>query len=131
MKGYLLAILVLTYSCKSKSVEPGSYPSDEVKAKSKIALNDSAKYSSIRALKNGNEILGLWESENKEPLTIKIERDSFYYTEHFEAYKYKIKRDSIFINYPDFVFAAKVYFENDTLVMESEDGKEKFTRFNR
>lgn len=58
-----------------------------------------------------------------------ITTDSIYYTEHFESYKYDLKQDSIFISYPDFTFAAKVYFNKDTLVMESEDGKSKYHKF--
>lgn len=82
-----------------------------------------------KSLNNKNELIGVWASDNKEPLTLEINADSIYYTEHFESHKYRVKEDSIFISYPDFVFSAKVYFHNDTLVMESEDGKSKYHKF--
>jgi len=99
--------------------------------------NDTIKESNITVTVNAailkpftdkKQLLGVWGSENKEPLTVVINEDSIYYTEHFESYKYKLKGDSIFINYPDFVYSGKLYFDNDTLVMESEDGKSKYVQ---
>ena len=78
---------------------------------------------------NQRELVGIWRSDNKEELTVKIDLDSIYYTEHFESHKYTLKKDSIFINYYDCLFAAKLYFLNDTLVMESENGLSKFYKF--
>lgn len=93
------------------------------------ATFDPTAKTPIRPLTDKNEIIGIWESENKEPITVEINKDSIYYTEHFESHKYKLKGDSIFINYPDFVFAAKVFFDRDTLIMASEDGKSKYLKF--
>lgn len=82
-----------------------------------------------KSLNNKDELIGVWATDNKEPLTVEINADSIYYTEHFESHKYRVKEDSIFISYPDFIFSAKVYFHYDTLVMESENGKSKYYKF--
>ena len=78
---------------------------------------------------NQHELLGIWMRDNKELLTVKIDLDSIYYIEHFESHKYTLKKDSIFINYHDYLFAAKLYFLNDTLIMESENELTKFYKF--
>ena len=78
---------------------------------------------------NQRELLGIWMRDNKELLTVKIDLDSIYYIEHFESHKYTLKKDSIFINYHDYLFAAKLYFLNDTLIMESENELIKFYKF--
>jgi len=78
---------------------------------------------------NQRELLGIWMRDNKELLTVKIDLDSIYYIEHFESHKYTLKKDSIFINYHDYLFAAKLYFLNDTLIMESENELTKFYKF--
>lgn len=82
-----------------------------------------------KPLDNKNELIGVWASDNKEPLTIDIKADSIYYTEHFESYKYRVKNDSIFISYPDYEFSARVYFRWDTMIMESAYGQSKYYRF--
>jgi len=79
-------------------------------------------------LTNNKEIIGIWLDEGKEPLTVKIEKDSIYYIEHFESYKYRIDKDSIYINYPDFAYSGRIGFRNDTLVMISSDGEAKYIR---
>ena len=82
-----------------------------------------------KTVKDKKEILGVWASDNKEPLTVEINKDSIYYKEHFESHKYNLKGDSIFIKYSDFMLAAKIYFTKDTLIMESAGGKVKYYRF--
>ena len=78
---------------------------------------------------NQRELLGIWMRDNKELLTVKIDLDSIYYIEHFESHKYTLKKDSIFINYHDYLFAAKLYFLKDTLIMESENELTTFYKF--
>lgn len=90
------------------------------------AIGDNDHYKPLTAK---SELVGIWASDNKEPVTVNITSDSIYYTEHFVSYKYSIKEDSIFISYPDFTFAAKVYFNRDTLLLESEDGKSIYHKF--
>lgn len=85
--------------------------------------------STDKPVKYKKELFGVWASDNKEPLTVEINKDSIYYTEHFESYKYDLKGDSILISYPDFMFSAKIYFTKDALIMESEDGQSRYYRF--
>jgi hypothetical protein len=85
----------------------------------------------LEPLTDKKELVGVWRSENKEPITVEISENLIYYREHHESHKYKMKGDSIFIDYPDFVYTGKVYFENETLIMESEEGKSKYVRFKK
>jgi uncharacterized protein YcfL len=129
MRKLLFGLLLFIVSCNSGEPDQTTTSQQDTLTKSKPAAIDTSAKTTIKQLTDQNQIIGVWESENKEPLTVEINKDSIYYTEHFESHRYKLRGDSIFINYPDFVFAAKVYFYGDTLVMESEDGKFKFVKF--
>lgn len=129
MRKLLFTVLLFIVSCTSKQPDKTLALSKDTSTQSNIPAIDTSKTRTIKPLTSKNEIIGVWESENKEPLTVEINKDSIYYTEHFESHRYKLKGDSIFINYPDFVFAAKVYFDRDTLVMESGNGKSKYVKF--
>jgi hypothetical protein len=129
MRKLSFGLLIFIVGCNSEqSHQTPTSQKDTLTQSNGVAIDTSTK-ATIRQLTDKNEIIGIWESENKEPLTVEINKDSIYYTEHFESHKYILKGDSIFINYPDFIFAAKVYFDRDTLVMESEDGKSKYMKF--
>jgi hypothetical protein len=129
MRKLLFGLLLFIVGCNSGEPDKTPTSSKDTSTQSNTAAIDTSTKTTIKPLTDKNEIIGVWESENKEPLTVEINKDSIYYTEHFESHRYKLKGDSIFINYPDFVFAAKVYFDRDTLIMESEDGKSKYTKF--
>lgn len=131
MRKLSFGLFLFIVSCNSGEPDQTPTSQQETLPQSKLASIDTSAKTVIKQLTDQDEIIGFWESENNEPLTVEINRDSIYYTEHFESYKYKLKGDSIFINYPDLVFAAKVYFYGDTLVMESEDGKSKYMKFKR
>ena len=129
MEKLLYGLLLFIVGCNSgESRQTPSSPRD-TSFQSNLAASGKSGKVSIRPLTDRNDIIGVWQSENKERLTVEITRDSIYYTEHFESHRYKLKGDSIFINYPDLVYVAKVYFNSDTLVMESEDGQSKFVKF--
>jgi hypothetical protein len=129
MRKLLFVLLIFTLGCNSEQADQTATSPHDMSTQSNPAAIDSSAKATLKPLIDRNEIIGVWESDNKEPLTVEINRDSIYYTEHFESHRYKLKGDSIFINYTDFVFAAKVYFKGDTLVMESEDGQSKFVKF--
>lgn len=90
---------------------------------------DTLEKTATRPLKGQNEIIGVWKVEAKESLTVQIDRDSIYWIEHRKSHKYHLKSDSIFIHYADFIFAANVYFNGDTLVLASENGESKYIKF--
>jgi hypothetical protein len=131
MRKLLIVLLIFDVSCNSEQSGRIQTTSKDTLARSNTAAGDTTIKKAYKPLTNKNDIIGIWANEGKEPLTVEINRDSIYYTEHFESHKYKLKGDSIFINYPDFVFAAKVYFNKDTLVLESEDGKSNYVKFNQ
>lgn len=129
MRKLLFGLLILIVGCNSGQPDQTPNSSEDYSTQSNTAAINTSAMAGIKTLTDKNEIIGVWESKNKEPLTVKINNDSIYYTEHFESHRYWLKGDSIFIKYPDFVFAAKVYFNRDTLVMESEDGKSRYVKF--
>ncbi len=131
MKLIAINLLFFITSCN-----PGQFSNDKkIPNRNNASQNSSSiiqprvtneDYTTISSQK---ELMGVWASDNKEPLTLEINADSLYYTEHFESYKYNFIGDSIFIVYPDFIFSAKIYFHNDTMIMKSEDEESKFYRF--
>lgn len=128
MTKLLFGLLLFIVGCNSGELNQTYTPPQDTSSQNNPAATATLAKTSIKPLTHRNEIIGVWQSENKEPITVEITKDSIYYTEHFESHEYKLKSDSIFINYPDFVFVAKVYFNRDTMVMESEDGKSKFVK---
>ena len=127
----LLFLLLSAVSCGNGAGQSGQTKNsnkDRLTEKKASDL-DSHGQAIIKPLTNSKEIRGIWKIENKKFLTVKINKDSIYYLEHFESYKYKLKGDSILISYPDFLVAAKVYFQGDTMFFESEEGKSSYVRF--
>ena len=131
MRKLLIVSFVFAASCNLKQSEQKQTSTADTAKQAKNAARKTIIKATFKPLTNLKELLGVWESENKEPLTVEISEDSIYYTEHFESHKYKLKGDSIFINYPNFVYAGIVYFDKDTLIIESEDGKAKYVKFNK
>ncbi|NNV55172.1 hypothetical protein [Limnovirga soli] len=78
-----------------------------------------------------NKLLGIWSDGSSENATFIIKSDSVYYVDQFKSYKYVLNDDSIKIIYPDWIYAAKVIFKNDTLILESEDGTSEFLKFKK
>jgi hypothetical protein len=129
MKRLLLITSIFIAGCNTQqSEQKEKLYKDTIIPSNTVSIPITAN-TNLKPLTDKNEIIGIWTSENKEPLTVKISKDSIYYTEHFESHKYILRKDSIFINYPDFIYAAKVYFSNDSLIMESENGKSFFVKF--
>ena len=129
----LLLFLTLLYSTSCDTGQPAN---GKEGTPSNINIQDTSESDSsmkempsYNSKENQDALFGVWISDNQEQPTIDINKDSIYYTEHFESYKYDLKGDSIFIKYPDFIFSAKVLFNKDTLIMESENGHSKFYRF--
>lgn len=77
-----------------------------------------------------NDITGIWTNGASENVNFEITPKTFHYVDDFKEYKYTLRNDSITINYPDYIYRAKVILENDTLNMISKDSKEIYWRFN-
>ena len=129
MKNYIIGLLLIA-SCNSDLPEAVPELSSDTANQQALPLAGSTSKTSIKLVTGQQDIMGVWAIETKEPITVEINQDSIYYTEHFESHPYKLQEDSIFISYPDFIFAAKVYLYGDTLVMRSDEGEAKFVRFN-
>jgi hypothetical protein len=124
-----ISIVICLLSCGSdgttKSSGKDSKVSDTSKEKENSQLPEEA---SLTRLTNSRQILGRWQSHGKETLSVLITGDSIFYLEHHEAHKYIIKGDSIFIDYPESMFSAKVGMVADSLMFESDQGRNKMTR---
>jgi len=103
--------------------------------KSGRSLHDSLKRKSAnelsRKLNNFKQkLIGIWTDGSSDNATFDIKKDSIFYVDQFKSYRYSLNQDSIKIYYPDFTYTAKVYFIDDTLVMDSQDdGIAKFWKF--
>lgn len=128
MRKFLFGLQILFLSCNS--IEPGQKHtfSKDTFTEDKPTIINSTPTPKITSINSNNGIIGYWKSENKESITVQITEDSVYYIEHLERHSYQLKNDSIFIFYPDFIFNAKAYFNGDTLVFESENGKSQYTK---
>lgn len=75
------------------------------------------------------KILGVWTDGNTENATFEIGEDSILYVERLTSYKHSLTGDSLKIMYPDYVYAGRISFKDDTLVMDSNEGTSKFRKF--
>ena len=75
------------------------------------------------------QIAGTWNAlDGDQELTVLITKDSFFYAEHSESHIYKLRNDSLYIHYPDYVLSGKPLLLKDTLAIISEDQTSKFLR---
>src|SRR5690349_25003967 len=109
MRNFLMASFVFAASCNLEQAEQRQTSTSDTAKQARNTARNAVVNATFKPLTNKKELLGVWASEEKEPLTVKISEDSIYYTEHFESHTYKLKGDSIIINYPDFVYTGKVY----------------------
>ena len=78
---------------------------------------------------NFKQIAGTWNAlDGDQDLTISISRDSIFYAEHAESHKYELRKDSIYIHYPDYILSGKALLLKDTFAIVSEDQASKFSR---
>ena len=77
------------------------------------------------------QITGTRQDLGKETLTVDITKNTITYREHQESHKFKIKADSIYIDYPDMTLTGKCYLTADTLVISMEDGDAKYLRLKK
>ena len=130
MKVFLFFVFLIVAGCNSSGKNSIEASADSIKGDSLKAKAAPPK-PMFRPLTNKKDMTGIWAADDKEILTVKIDDDSIYYTDHFEAYKYTLKKDSVFITYPDFVLAGRIGFSGDTLVIISDNGESRFYKFNK
>ena len=125
---HLLVLVLGAVGCRSGHSDPTAGSHAAAANTAVITTKDSAARTARRALKDKNEMMGWWQRADKELLTVHIKERSINYPDHRESHKYKLKGDSIFIHYLDFILAARVYVHRDTLIMISEGGESKYVK---
>jgi hypothetical protein len=80
------------------------------------------------AVKSAKQIKGSWVDLGKETLIVDITINTITYREHHESHKFKIRGDSIYIYYFDFILSGRPYVVKDTFIISMQDGKDKYLR---
>jgi len=76
------------------------------------------------------QLIGIWTDRTTENATFQITRDSVYYVDSDKTFMYKIKNDSIVIDYIEFSGSYKILKLNeDSLVLGDKETKTIFTKF--
>ncbi|NEU09773.1 hypothetical protein GZH53_15710 [Flavihumibacter sp. R14] len=120
----LLPVLLLLFSsCSSASVDRTTLINDSE------AAGITSQSQGNRLTGTRSKVLGVWADGSTENATFEIRPDSIYYVDNFESYSYIIERDSIKIDYKDYIYQGKIHFVDDTLIMTSEDEMSRFWRF--
>lgn len=131
----VLTILYLT-SCSSGQVSIEKSQSDTanlIAAQKKPNMIDTIQKvvlvsSSADSLKS--RLKGLWTDGTTETATLEIKDKTIYYVDQGVDYRYSVNADFIIIKYPDYTYKAKLSFQSDTLIMDSEEyGETKLWRF--
>jgi hypothetical protein len=74
------------------------------------------------AIKTRSQFLGVWTELGKEELTVEITKETFYYREHKEKWKYNFNGDTVRIFRLWGTQSGRPYFINDTLLLLNADG---------
>ena len=130
MKKYLLiAAVAFILGCQS-AAKPENKVADSGKDTRQPVVAPIVKKAEQANASLKNKILGVWDDGNSVNATFRIDRDSIFYVELLENYKYTLQGDSIKIMYPDFTYTGKLSFIKDTLVMTAPESEPvKFWRF--
>jgi len=124
-KSILFFIAMISLGCNGKSLKKSAV---KKKTDTNIALLNAT--ASAPVVDRTHSLIGIWTNGLTGNATMEIHKDSIFYVERFERYKYLLTNDSIKIYYPDYIYSAKCFFMKDTLVMSSkEDGMAKFWHF--
>ena len=117
---YLIsAVQLLLTSCNSNSHKQNIASTTRMSPDSTIIESSSLNKVDTTFLKSSKQIIGAWNVLDKEGLTVDIKKQTFYYREHHEEYKYKFVKDSILIYFREATISGKPYFINDTLLIRS------------
>ncbi|WP_291274396.1 hypothetical protein [Flavobacterium sp.] len=125
----LFLILYFLLSCKKERVTEKQGLENVIlkKATETIEVNKMIKNDSKIS---NHMILGVWTNGSTENATFEIKSNTIYYVDDFKDYNYSLQNDTIEINYPDYVYRAKVLLKNDTLIMNSKEyNQAKYWKF--
>jgi hypothetical protein len=121
-------ISIILLGCKRQE----SVYSVKTETKKSTSKSDNIKQSKIskKAEISKSKIMGIWTDGSTENATFEIKSKSLYYVDDFKDYSYELKKDTIQINYPDYIYRAEILLRNDTLIMNSKEYKQtKYWRF--
>jgi hypothetical protein len=77
-----------------------------------------------------SNMIGIWTDGQTENATFEIGKDSIYYIDSFQKYKYSISGDSITIKFDGFDNVSKIEkVDKDSLILNSEKQITKYWRF--
>ncbi|GAB2682282.1 hypothetical protein GCM10027036_40670 [Flavihumibacter cheonanensis] len=94
-------------------------------ATTEIIEKKAAGNNSADSLKS--RIQGAWTDGITDGATFDIKDKTVYYVDEGSDFKYFLKGDVITIKYPEYLYKAKLSFQSDTLIMDSEEyGQTKF-----
>jgi len=85
---------------------------------------------SAKVLINKSLILGIWTDGQTENATFEIDKDSIYYVDSFQKFKYQIFGDSILIKFDGFDNTSKIEkVTNDSLILRQGNERMIFWKF--
>lgn len=140
MKKIIFLLLFFVYifvSCKNTKNESKDETLNDSSSTSKnIYLADSLKKDTNR-LNNKinidiNQLLGIWCYPEDLNATFKIVKDSIFYVDANEWYKYKLKGGTLIIYYDhNYIDTNLCEIKNDKLFLKNKYGVNTFERFNK
>ena len=122
---YLFAFtfLFIISSCREKSPGTTATKTDSTSIAGENPVEITQENSSNISL------IGPWTSGLSDNALFDVRKDSIFYVEDLESYKYILVGDSIKIYYPGYTFSGKVNLQQDTLTITSEGEESRYWRF--
>lgn len=75
-------------------------------------------------------VIGIWTSGENENATFEIDKDSIYYVDALQRFKYILNEDSLTIKFIGYEYKCKIQkATNDSLIFVQEEKRTKFWRF--
>lgn len=110
-------------SCREKSRGTTGTKTDSTTIAGKNPVEITLEKSSNTSL------IGPWTSGLSDNALFDVRKDSIFYVEDLESYKYVLANDSIKIYYPGYTFSGKINLRQDTLTITSEGEESRYWRF--
>ena len=133
----VLATLYLT-SCNSGQASTEKSQSDTTANVAVVETPNTSTSDTIQKLTSvpnsadslKSRLKGAWTDGTTDGATFDIKDKTIFYVDEGGEYKYSLSGDMISIRYPDYNYNAKLSFQSDTLIMNSEEyGETKFWKF--
>jgi hypothetical protein len=77
-----------------------------------------------------SNIQGIWTDGQTENATFRINKDSIYYVDNFQSFKYEISSDTLIIKFDGFNDVSKIIkIDKDSLILFKDNQRLKFWKF--